>query len=579
MAKLGEGRLVPDDGESAVRVLGDALVGDARVVAGRVAFRIRGAVAGRVVGRTERAEARRQGVGDDDVVAVAVLAGAEAELPGVDVTLGQVARGQVRLVDHQILGRTLERGVVEDVEGDRVALVFAAGDRIVDDLLFVLDLLRRRRRVVVQVRALGSVGRRGGAAPVQRVLGQRDRGAVAVGDLLAGGEIAGVPLDVGVDGFRHRAGSIRVGQHGLDQGRLVAVGDRLHHDRAGAWVFLGRAGIGRRVGRVVRITLTAEELEIGRQPVVQLGAVGRVHIVVLDLQRVDRLVVVDPAQDLPFATRLGLADLDRVDLRGGAGRSAAGRAGRNRGSGGIEGRHDPRIGVDEGLVLDVVGRTDVVEALVMRDVEGHRLGRVGDQVRDVVEEQSGLAGAGLVGDHGRRVLAAARVGDPGGKHDPEGKVVTLGLAAAERCGDRNGAGLSVERIGRGRCYLQIRGTGCLRGGRGSEESRRDQGEKGQQTKRDTGYGLQVFSETSWMLSASGPLLSWPVERWESLGGQFACVVSEKPQTKELLTGLPGLPPELARGPCSSPVFLSTYKDTNNFASVKLRSRPKVRNLR
>src|SRR6202012_3860481 len=81
-------------------------------------------------------------------------------------------------------------------------------------------------------------------------------------------------------------------------------------DRAGPFVLFVRARVGLRVRGVVD-GAAAEELEPRRQPVFDFQVAGRADFVVADRQRVDGLVFVDAAEDLPLRARLRLFDFDR----------------------------------------------------------------------------------------------------------------------------------------------------------------------------------------------------------------------------------------------------------------------------
>ncbi len=67
----------------------------------------------------------------------------------------------------------------------------------------------------------------------------------------------------------------------------------------------------------------------------------------------------------------------------------------------------------------------------MVDLEVECLGGIGDQVRDVGEDQRRLARRGRVADAGRSDRRAAAVADAGGEDHPEAEVVALGLTVRQ----------------------------------------------------------------------------------------------------------------------------------------------------
>ena len=143
-----------------------------------------------------------------------------------------------------------------------------------------------------------------------RVLAQRDGSDVAdVAGADRGESREAGPAHARVDVRGQRAGTVGVHRDRGDLGRRVAVCGRgdVPGQRPGTDPLLARAGVRGGAGRVVGVA-AAEELEPGRQVGLDGQRASRMDRVVLEVQRVDGLVVMRAAQEL--ALRAALLDVD-----------------------------------------------------------------------------------------------------------------------------------------------------------------------------------------------------------------------------------------------------------------------------
>ena len=474
--------VVPLERPAAVGVLGDVAVGRGwSLAAHRVALGVRGGRSRLEVRGAQRAEAVGQGVRHAHVIDVAVFGGLEVERPHADVALDD--RGVVhRLVDRKVLGGAGEA----DVVGDRQRPVVVAGrPRVVGQRLLVARL---GARVVVEVRPLGPRrrGRRHPGRPGRGVLADRDRRDVAQRDGLARAERARRRREahVGVDSQRPRAAAVGVGEQRLDEGWSYAARSRrgvARVERPGAQILGGLAGVGGRVGGVVR-GAAAKELEPRRQVVVDHEARGGLDAVVADVQCVDGLVVVGAAQQLALGAGLGLQDLDRGDLRR---RGIGGEAGVRVGLGPDRRARGGELGQIARVAVDV--RAGVVGVRAADGVGGGRVahliaqavGRSSAQVRHVLEEERGLSGGRRVRQHARRDAGrACHVRDADRQHVAEAEVVADGGAGRVGRAERDRGVLAEEHApGRVLVHRDVRRAGSLGGGRGNAQQGDQQREK------------------------------------------------------------------------------------------------------